>query len=78
MAKVITPVGEMKFLECHRGQNIVTSNEGTIMVHDPDKETVFIVCMDDSKSCGYRKFDEKHNTVKAAREYIDWLKAARN
>lgn len=43
------------------------------MVHDPERDTLFIVSMDDSKSCGHRVFDERHNNVDAAKDYIDWL-----
>lgn len=73
MATVKTCSGDLTFLQCHRGKNIVTSKEGTIMVHDPERDTLFIVSMDDSKSCGHRVFDERHNNVDAAKDYIDWL-----
>ena len=61
-------------LETYKGLNIVKSDDGVIMVHNPIHETLFIVCMDDSKSCGHRTFDEKYNTVEEARNHIDWLK----
>lgn len=73
MATVKTCSGELTFLEHFGGRNIVTSKEGTIMVHEPKADTLFIVSMDDSKSCGHRVFDEQQNNVEAAREYINWL-----
>lgn len=73
MATVKTFSGEFKFIECYGGRNIVSDDNGVIMVHDPNKDTVFIVCMDDSKSCGRRTFDEKYNNAEAAKGYIDWL-----
>lgn len=73
MAKIHTHNREIDFIEHYKGRNIVI-DDGTIMVHDPQWDTLFIVCMDDSKSCGYRTFDESQNTAEAARGYIDWLK----
>lgn len=63
---------DMELKEVHKGYNIV-SESGTIMVHNPKHDTLFIVCMDDSKSSGRRTFDEAFNTVEAARNHIDWL-----
>lgn len=78
MATIKTSMGEFKFLECYKGRNIVQDEvkEGetpTIMVHDPQRGTVFIVCMDDSKRSGKRTFSDEHNTVEAARDYINWV-----
>lgn len=60
----------MELKEAYKGYNIVCE-DSTIMVHSPKHDTLFIVCMDDSKSSGRRTFDEKFNTVEAARDYID-------
>ena len=59
-------------VETYRGFNIVKYIDGAdcIMVHDPRAETLFVVGLDDSKSSGRRIFNEKDNTVEAAREYI--------
>lgn len=74
--QTVTYMGEeLVLIETYKGLNIVKPLDGdTIMVHNPVQETVFIVCMDDSKSCGYRKFDENYNTIEEARNHIDWLK----
>ena len=53
MAKIHTHNREIDFIEHYKGRNIV-NDDGTIMVHDPQWDTLFIVCMDDSKSCGRR------------------------
>lgn len=66
---------DLTLLETYKGLNIVRPvDSDTIMVHNPEHETLFIVCMDDSKSCGHRTFDEKYNTIEEARNHIDWLK----
>ena len=62
----------MELKEVYKGYNIV-SEDGVIMAHAPKADTLFIVCMDDSKSSGRRTFDEKYNTVDEARAHIDWL-----
>ena len=59
-------------VESYKGYNIVCES-GTFMVHDPKGDTLFIVCMDDSKSSGRRTFDDKFNNVEGARNHIDWL-----
>lgn len=43
-----------------------------IQVYNPVRNTLFIVALDDSKLCGYRKFDESMNNIKEAKKYIDW------
>ena len=60
-------------VETYRGFNIVKYVDGgdCIMVHDPRIETLFVVGLDDSKTSGRRIFNEKDNTVEAAKEYID-------
>lgn len=60
-------------VETYRGFNIVKYTDGPdcIMVHDPRNETLFVVGLDDSKSSGRRIFNEKDNTVQAAKDYID-------
>lgn len=60
-------------VETYRGFNIVKYIDGAdcIMVHDPKHQTLFVVGLDDSKSSGRRVFHEEHNTVEAARDYID-------
>jgi hypothetical protein len=76
MAIIKTHIGDLTFIETYLGLNVVKDvrKEGeTIMVHDPQMDTLFIVCMDDSKRQGKRTFDEAHNTVEAARSYIDWV-----
>lgn len=50
-----------------------TDTAPTIEVFNPNKNTFFIVCMDDSKTSGNRTFDESLNTVLEARNYIDWV-----
>jgi len=72
MATIKTNGQELEFIESYKGRNIVKSDNGTIMVHDPKGDTLFIVCMDDSKSSGRRTFDEAFNTVQAARDHIDY------
>lgn len=59
-------------VETYKGRNILCE-DGTYMVHDPKADTLFIVCMDDSKSSGRRTFDEKFNNVETSRSHIDWL-----
>lgn len=61
---------EVTFLGSHKGRNIV-EEDSTIMVHDPKWNTLFIVCMDDSKMAGKRMIDESSNTTEAAVQYID-------
>lgn len=62
----------MALKEVYRGFNIVTYLDSEcIMVHDPRNATLFVVGLDDSKSSGRRIFNEKDNTVEAAKEYID-------
>lgn len=33
----------------------------------------FVVALDDSKLCGYRRIVEEYNTEKSCKEYIDWI-----
>ncbi len=46
-------------------------NHEAIMVYDPEKETLFIVGMDDSKQVGHRTFSKA--SVEDAKAYIDQL-----
>lgn len=66
------PAQTYELVEAYKDFNIV-QDEGCIMVHDPQKETIFVVALDDSKKSGRRKFDKEYNTVEAAREHIDWI-----
>ena len=59
-----------KLLEEYRGYLIIKTGE-TIQTISPDG-CRFIVCMDDSKRCGYRTFDESCNNVETARKQINW------
>ena len=44
-------------------------NNEAVMVYDPEKDTLFIVGMDDSKMVGYRTFTKA--SVEDAKAYID-------
>ena len=61
----------LDFIENYNGKNIVKSDDGVVMIHDAKQDTLIIVSMDDSKSCGHRTFDESYNTIEAARQRID-------
>ena len=37
-----------------------------------DKDSVFIVALDDSKTCGHRRILEEANTENTCRKYIDF------
>ena len=39
-----------------------------------DQKRFFIVALDDSKNCGYRKIVQKNNTENNCKKYIDWIK----
>ena len=43
-------------------------------VRDLDDPRGFIVSLDDSKSCGYRRMVDEANNEKSAKKYIDWVK----
>lgn len=64
-------------LEEYKGLKIVNEIDELesvcVQVYNPVKNTLFIVCMDDSKNSGRRTFDESANNVESAKNYIDWL-----
>ena len=63
---------EVEFVEKYRNHNIVFDG-CTVMVHNPEKDTLFVVALDDSKTNGKRVFADEFNTVEEARKYIDWV-----
>ncbi len=42
-----------------------------------DKDSVFIVALDDSKTCGHRRILEEANTENTCRNYIDFCTSER-
>lgn len=59
-----------KLIKNYKNHKIVSTN-GVIEVVS-QSNTRFVIGLDDSKDCGYKKFDESSNNVKSARDYIDW------
>ena len=76
-AEVVIPVellgakGYGKFLEKYKGRYIVEMDNGEIAVWNPAKKTFFRVSLDDSTM--QHKMVPGANTVKSARDYIDWV-----
>jgi hypothetical protein len=57
-------------VENYKGK-IITQDGNVIQVIDPEKDTRFIIGLDDSKTCGHRV--SYPATVQDARNYIDWI-----
>jgi hypothetical protein len=77
--EVITAYGELRQVhvcETYKGFNIIDTG-GVIQVHDPKHETLFIVALDDSKTCGHRVMVAEANNVATARKYINWLRKSK-
>lgn len=61
-----------EILEEYKGNEILQSEEGVIEVFDKKRKTRFIVGLDDSKDTGERVFVDSANTLKEAKNYIDF------
>jgi hypothetical protein len=59
-----------KLLEIYKNHKIVET-DGVIEVIC-ERNTRFVIGLDDTKDSGSRKFNEDCNNIKAAKDYIDW------
>jgi len=71
--KKITKLTQKELLEQYKQHNI-WNDKGAICVNNisDGQEHIFYIALDDSKLTGARNWDEKYNTVKNAKKYIDW------
>jgi len=63
------PKGELKI---YKGYHYFVDKNNVWCVAS-DNGGIFVVGLDDSKMCGYRKFIEEANTEENCKKYIDWL-----